>query len=105
MKNQRDLLKIEGYARVVNAWQYLPWHQRKLLRLRFQAEVIRSGVNVQRLLFRAMFMGVLGTVTVTSALVATIASSTLIVPVLMSYVLMFAFMFSIKPNRIQQHNR
>jgi hypothetical protein len=41
MKNLKEFIKIEEHTRVVSAWKFLPYGQRKLLRLQFQIEVIR----------------------------------------------------------------
>lgn len=41
MKNLNEFIKVEEHARVVSAWKYLPWLQRKFMRFRFQVEVLR----------------------------------------------------------------
>lgn len=39
--NLEEFAKIEERARIVSAWKYLPWWKRKVLRAKFQLEVLR----------------------------------------------------------------
>lgn len=100
MKNLNEFVKTEERARVVSAWKYLPWAQRKFLRLRFQAEVIRNTFDFRRLLYRAMFMGILGILSITSAFILIKAPPAFSAPVLSAYVSALLILLLLKPRQV-----